>query len=91
VGDRHPLNRWHVYQTHKDYAQEIIKKATVYDEQMVKDLVIQYPDMFKYENKVWQCIMTNYMADENLGNTPLAKLTKDICEQFGIKVKSTSI
>ncbi|UWG97449.1 hypothetical protein LPY66_01010 [Dehalobacter sp. DCM] len=79
-----------VYQTHKDYAQEIIKKAIVYDKQMIKDLVIQYPDMFKSEDEVWQCVMANYMTDENLGNRPLAKLTKDICEQFGIKVKSSS-
>lgn len=75
-----------VYQTHKDYVQEIIKKAIVYDDQMVKDLVIQYPDMFGSEDEVLQCVMANYMTDENLGNRPLAKLTKDICEQFGIKV-----
>lgn len=78
-----------VYQTHKDYAQEIIKKAIVYDEQMVKDLVIQYPDMFGSEDEALQCVMANYMTDENLGNRPLAKLTKDICEQFGIKMKNT--
>jgi hypothetical protein len=56
---------------------------------MVKDLVIQYTDMFGSEDEVLQCVMANYMADENLGNRPLAKLTKDICEQFGIKVKGT--
>jgi predicted metal-binding protein len=76
-----------VYQTHKDYAHEIIKKAVIYNDQMIKDLLIQYPDMFKSKDEVWQCLIANYITEENLGKRPLAKLTKDICEQYGIKIK----
>ena len=32
--------------------------------------------------------MGNYMSTEKLGDRPLAKLTKDICEQYGIKIQN---
>jgi 5-methylcytosine-specific restriction endonuclease McrA len=75
-----------VYQIHKDYVQEIVKKAIAYDSEMIKSLSMEYPKMFKSESDIWQCIMANYLTEEQLGNRPLAKLCKDISEQFGIKL-----
>lgn len=76
-----------VYQVHSDYVSELIKKSIMYDENAVKDIFKQYPGMFNSEEEVWECIMGNYMVIEKLGDRPLAKLTKDICEQYGIQLK----
>lgn len=74
-----------VYNFHKDYIKEIIKKSIVYNESRIDELYTHYSEIFKNREEVVQMIVSNYIADEDLGKRPLGKLTKDICEELGLK------
>lgn len=74
-----------LYNCHKDYVSELIKKAIVYNESRIDELFTEYPDLFKSREEVIQMVVSNYIADEDLGKRPLSKLTKDICEELGIR------
>lgn len=73
-----------VYQSHKDYVSEMIRKSIVYNESRINELLDQYPGLFKDRDDVLQMIVSNYICDDELDKRPLAKLTKDICEEFGL-------
>lgn len=75
-----------VYKTHKDYCRELINRTIIYNEEMVENLLSQYPDMFNNIDEVKSFVFGNYNEKENHQYRPLTKLTKDICEQFGIKI-----
>lgn len=72
-----------VYQSHTDYVSELIKKSLIYNESKIDELYSQYPELFKDKDDVIQLVFSNYIND-NLGKRPLAKLTKDICEELGL-------
>lgn len=72
----------HLYSMHSDYVQEIIQKAIVYNDIMIKEIYTQYPNLFESEEEVKQMILGNYTKMENLGRRPLAKLTKDIWSEL---------
>ncbi|WP_459195673.1 HNH endonuclease [Wukongibacter baidiensis] len=74
-----------IYSFHKDYIREIIKKAIIYNESRINELYMQYPELFKNREEVVQMVVSNYISNENLGKRPLAKLTKDICEELGLR------
>lgn len=73
-----------VYQSHKDYVSEMIRKSIVYNESRINELLDQYPELFENRDDVLQMIVSNYICDDELDKRPLAKLTKDICEEFGL-------
>lgn len=75
-----------VYKSHKDYILEIIKKAHIYNDEYINYIYDEFQGMFTDKNEIWQCVMGNYMTDDNLINRPLSKLTRDILEEYGIKI-----
>jgi hypothetical protein len=75
-----------LYDFHKDYVQEIIKKAKIYNETRINELLQQYPQLFQDRNEIIRTIFSNYIEDKELSNRPLSKLTKDILEEFNIKI-----
>lgn len=74
-----------LYNFHKDYVRELIKKAIIYNESRIDELYTQYPELFSSRNEVVQMVVSNYISDEELGKRPLSKLTKDICEELGLR------
>lgn len=74
-----------LYTFHKDYIREIIKKSIIYNESRIEELVNQYPELFSSREEVLQMIVSNYICDQDLSKRPLSKLTKDICEELGLK------
>ncbi len=74
-----------LYNFHKDYIKELIKKAIIYNESRIKELFTQHKDLFSSREEVLQMVVSNYINNEDLGKRPLAKLTKDICEELGLK------
>ncbi|MCB2313467.1 hypothetical protein LGL55_20520 [Clostridium tagluense] len=75
-----------IYEFHKDYVQEIIKKAIVYNESRINELEREYPGLFENKEELIRVIFANYINAKDLGKRPLSKLTKDICEEFGIVI-----
>lgn len=74
-----------LYNSHKDYVSELFKKSIIYNESRIDELYSQYPDLFNSKEEIVQMVVSNYICDEDLGKRPLAKLTKDICEELGLK------
>lgn len=74
-----------IYNFHKDYVKELIKKAIIYNESRIDELYEQYPELFSSREEVVQMVVSNYIDKDDLGKRPLAKLTMDICEQLGLK------
>ncbi|APH18131.1 HNH endonuclease domain-containing protein [Clostridium botulinum] len=79
------FNIQELYNFHKDYIRELIKKAIIYNESRIDELYNQYPELFSNREEVLQMVVSNYICDEDLGKRPLAKLTKDICEELGLR------
>lgn len=74
-----------LYNSHKDYIREIIKKAIIYNESRIDELYTQYPELFNSREDVLQMVVSNYIDSAELGKRPLSKLTKDICEELGLR------
>lgn len=74
-----------LYKLHNDYVRELIKKAIIYNESRIDELYTQYTELFRNREEVVQMIVSNYIGDDDLGKRPLAKLTKDICEELGLR------
>lgn len=72
------------YNCDKNYVIELIRKSIVYNESRISELLDQYPELFEDRDDVLQMIVSNYICDDELDKRPLAKLTKDICEEFGL-------
>lgn len=72
------------YNCDKNYVIELIRKSIVYNESRINELLEQYPELFEDRDDVLQMIVSNYICDDELDKRPLAKLTKDICEEFGL-------
>lgn len=73
-----------LYNFHKDYVREVIKKAIIYNESRIDELYTQYPELFSSREEVLQTVVSNYICIDDLGKRPLAKLTRDIAEELGI-------
>lgn len=74
-----------LYKLHNDYVRELIKKAIIYNESRIDELYTQYSELFQNREEVVQMIVSNYIGEDDLGKRPLAKLTKDICEELGLR------
>lgn len=79
-----------VYQTHKDYVREIFIKKMSYNDDAIEMLMNEFPKIFedKDKNEVLSIVMGNYIEINDLSKRPLAKLTRDICEQYDIVYKN---
>lgn len=67
-----------LYEKHKPYVLDIIKQAYIYDENYVRDLFAEYPNLFRSIDEVKDLIYMNYLSKEKWGDRVLAKLTYDI-------------
>ncbi|MGG7198541.1 HNH endonuclease [Clostridium butyricum] len=74
------------YKIHRDYVQEILKKAELYNNYKLKEYLNNYKNLFSSEEEILRIVFGNYVNLELLGNRPLAKLTKDILDELGIKI-----
>lgn len=76
------------YKFHKDYAEEIIKKAYFYNNTAIEDLFTSFKigtkSIFKSEAEVKELVMGNYLEADSFHKRILSKLTKDIAEEFGL-------
>lgn len=73
-------------ENHKDYIRDIIRKAIIYNESRIDELFKEYEGtLFKNREDVVSMIVSNYIDEEDLDKRVLAKLTKDISEELGLK------
>lgn len=79
------------YNYHKDYAGEIISKSYIYNNSTIKELMEDYEiepgkKLFSSEGEIIELLLGNYIYENKLHKRILSKLTKDIAEEFGIKL-----
>lgn len=75
-----------LYNEHKDYVAEIIRKCQAYSADYYTTLIQTYRGMNLSESDIHRMIWSAYIDDGEQGRRPLSKLTKDIMEQFNIKI-----
>lgn len=81
------INTFHlqeVYQSHKDYVQELVKKAKIYNDTQCNEFLRNFRGLFSSKEEMLRMIFGNYISEEDLGKRPLAKLTKDLLDDLGI-------
>ena len=81
------FNLDNVYKFHTDYVQEIIKKAIMYNEDKINEILDEFPELFSSRDEVYRIIFGNYVNKDDFNKRPLSKLTKDICEFLNINVE----
>ena len=74
-----------LYNNHKDYVREMIKKSIIYSDDKIKELLQDFPGLFDSNYELERIIFGNYIGKDELGKRPLSKLTKDILEDLGLK------
>ena len=71
-----------LYQTHKDVAQEIIRKCQYFGKWYAKSLTTAFPaDLFQDESEIYRMVFENYLDEEDFGKRPLSKMTRDIADE----------
>lgn len=74
-----------LYQFHKDYVAEMIVKAHYCTPSNIESITRDLPNLFNNKEEIMRYVFGNYIQTEQLGDRVLAKLTKDIVEEFDIK------
>lgn len=72
-------------QGHKDYIAEQVFKARVYNDSWAKGIMDEFAGLFASDEELKRFYFGNYVRREDINKRPLAKLTIDILEEFGIK------
>ncbi len=76
------------YKFHKDYAEEAIIKAYFYNNSTIENLFTSFKigtdSIFTSKKEIKELIMGNYLHPENFHRKILAKITKDVAEEFGL-------
>lgn len=72
-------------QGHKDYIAEQVFKARVYNDSWARGIMDEFAGLFASEEELKRFYFGNYVRREDINKRPLAKLTIDILEEFGIK------
>ncbi|WP_316825527.1 hypothetical protein [Pedobacter miscanthi] len=68
-----------IYQKHKDYVDEVIKKSRIYSDANIRLIYNQYKGtLFNDFNEAKRMLYSNYLLSEELEKRPLSKLTRDI-------------
>lgn len=74
-----------LYAFHKNYIQELIKKAVIYDETRINQLFEEYEGkLFFSREEVLQLVIGRFVRDENPVKEPFSKLIKDVALELGI-------
>jgi len=72
-----------LYNMHKDYINEIIRKSITYNEDYIKELFKKYEGtLFNSEEEVRSMVLGNYIQEADFLKRPLAKLTRDIAKEL---------
>lgn len=72
------------YNHSKDYVKELVRKKYIYPEIRKKELLKNFPDIFKDKTDLYETFYSFVDNPEQIRNRPLAKLTKDILEQIRV-------
>ncbi|WP_261304011.1 hypothetical protein [Paenibacillus andongensis] len=72
-------------QCHSDYVSELLIKSREYNEDAIDFLMLAFRDLFVRREDVIRLVTNNFVALNDLGKRPLAKLTRDITREFGIQ------
>jgi len=84
------FNLNNLYNTHLDYVREILQKDIVYSPSYIKQLYTDYgsdgADIFSSKSDMMKMLMGNYVLSEHIHERPLAKLTKDLMEDFSLNL-----
>lgn len=76
-----------IYQTHEDYAGEIIKKIKMFNsEEAINDFYKKYGKLFADKEELKRTLLGNYYLEKDLSKRPLSKLTRDILIKHGIHI-----
>lgn len=73
-----------LYNKHKDYVEEIVYKAQLYNDDYLNDLIDIFSKSGLTEKEITRLIFGNYISPEEYGKRPLSKLTADILEQCDV-------
>lgn len=78
-----------LYEGHKDYAAEIIKRSYYYDNTKIDELfnfrTSNGKNLFESRIEVIEFALGNFISEKNLGKRPLAKFTRDIAYDLGLE------
>ena len=75
-----------LYNEHKDYVAEIIRKCQAYNNNYYDTLIHTYKGLNMSESDIHRMIWGAYIDDGEQGRRPLSKLTKDIMAQLNVKL-----
>ncbi|MBW7473855.1 hypothetical protein K0T92_03740 [Paenibacillus oenotherae] len=76
-----------LYNMHKDYVVDLIKKRVIYSDTQIDELFKKYGGkLFASREDVIATIVSNYVTDQNLDKRVLSKLTKDISEELNLNL-----
>ncbi|MCT4645777.1 MAG: hypothetical protein N4A74_12385 [Carboxylicivirga sp.] len=74
-----------LYQNHKDYVLELIRKSVLYTPKKLEELSGgTFGNLFSSKEELVQTLLSNYIKEEDLNKRVLAKLTKDIWAEFNM-------
>lgn len=73
-----------LYNFHKDYIVELIKKHIIYNPSYIDEIFVQYNYLFQNKTEILQMLISNYIDDKDLDKRIFSKLTKDISEELGL-------
>lgn len=74
-----------LYNAHTDYVGEIIAKTIEYNDDKIETMCRDFPELFPKKEDAVRLIYSNYVETEDMDKRVLAKLTRDITKEFGIK------
>ena len=72
------------YDMHKDYVQEILKKAQIYGKGHRENLMRDFSELFSSDEELIQAIFSNYICEEDMLKRPLSKITMDLLKELSI-------
>lgn len=75
-----------VYQTHKDYVKELIRKVVFYNASQRKEYLDKFEGLFSSEEEILGLLFGQYVVDGDFSKQPLAKLTRDILNELGVSL-----
>ena len=79
------------YRFHKDYAEEILKKAYFYGDSGIEDLFLGYKlkgkSIFTSRNEIRELLIGNAMHPDRFHKRVLSKISRDIAQEFGLSLE----
>jgi len=74
-----------VYEFHKIYVQDLIKKKHLYSEEYLEQLIAEFGGkLFSSREELLGLLLPGYISEDKLALRPFSKLSKDIWEQLAM-------